>query len=340
MADFLESYINGLDLSDLQAQADAQRQKQESERRQEAAKKNILLLPLSALREAPETMQCFRAADEERLQELTESIRHNGVLSLPIVRPMGAGTYEIIAGRNRCRAARALGYLELPCIVRDVNDDEATELQIADNLLHREKILPSEKAKVYKRRLDGMRRKAGRPRNDEINLRQVSAENSDQDGQNLFSVERLASDSPDSKTQIQRYIRLNYLIPALLEQVDVGKLGLQLGATLSYLSELTQTLLLEYLTAHPDKQLSQAAADALRKLEEEETPVDEAAIDELLTKRQRRALRVVRLQMPPLRRYFPADATEEEVTQTVQTALEYYFSKRPADEKENAYANQ
>ena len=121
MADFLESYINGLDLSDLQAQADAQRQKQESERRQEAAKKNILLLPLSALREAPETMQCFRAADEERLQELTESIRHNGVLSLPIVRPMGAGTYEIIAGRNRCRAARALGYLELPCIVRDVN---------------------------------------------------------------------------------------------------------------------------------------------------------------------------------------------------------------------------
>ena len=165
----------------------------------------------------------------------------------------------------------------------------------------------------------------------------------DQDGHRLDasrSIERLASDSPDSKTQIQRYIRLNYLVPALLEQVDAGKLGLQLGATLSYLSELTQTLLLEYLTAHPDKQLSQAAADALRRLEAEETPVDEAAIDELLTKRQRRALRVVRLQMPPLRRYFSADATEEEITQTVQTALEYYFSKRPADEKENAYANQ
>ena len=333
MADFLESYINGLNLNDLQAQADAQRQRQESERRQEEAKKNILLLPLSALREAPETMQCFRAADEERLQALTESIRHNGVLSMLIVRPMGGGTYEIIAGRNRCRAARALGYLELPCIVRDVNDDEATELQIADNLLHREKILPSEKAKAYKRRLDGMRRRPG----ERTDL------TCDQNGHRLDasrSVERLASDSPDSKTQIQRYIRLNYLIPALLEQVDAGKISLQLGATLSYLSELTQTLLLEYLTAHPDKQLSQAAADALRRLEEAETPVDEAAIDELLTKRQRRALRVVRLQMPPLRRYFPADATEEEVTQTVQTALEYYFSKRPADEKENAYANQ
>lgn len=333
MADFLESYINGLNLNDLQAQADAQRQRQESERRQEEAKRNILLLPLSALREAPETMQCFRAADEERLQALTESIRHNGVLSLLIVRLMGGGTYEIIAGRNRCRAARALGYLELPCIVRDVNDDEATELQIADNLLHREKILPSEKAKAYKRRLDGMRRRPG----ERTDL------TCDQDGHRLDasrSVERLASDSPDSKTQIQRYIRLNYLIPALLEQVDAGKISLQLGATLSYLSELTQTLLLEYLTAHPDKQLSQAAADALRRLEAEETPVDEAAIDELLTKRQRRALRVVRLQMPPLRRYFSADATEEEITQTVQTALEYYFSKRPADEKENAYANQ
>lgn len=333
MADFLESYINGLNLSDLQAQADAQRQRQESERRQEEAKRNILLLPLSALREAPETMQCFRVADEERLQELTESIRHNGILSLPIVRPMGVGIYEIIAGRNRCRAARALGYLELPCIVRDVNDDGAVKLQTADNLLHREKILPSEKAKAYKKLLDGMRRRPG----ERTDL------TCDQDGHRLDasrSVERLASDSPDSKTQIQRYIRLNYLIPALLEQVDAGKISLQLGATLSYLSELTQTLLLEYLTAHPDKQLSQAAADALRRLEAEETPVDEAAIDELLTKRQRRALRVVRLQMPPLRRYFSADATEEEITQTVQTALEYYFSKRPADEKENAYANQ
>ena len=333
MADFLESYINGLNLSDLQAQADAQRQRQESARRQEEAKKHILLLPLSALREAPETMQCFRAADEKRLQALTESIRHNGVLSLLIVRPMGGGTYEIIAGRNRCRAARALGYLELPCIVRDVNDDEAAELQIADNLLHRDQILPSEKAKAYKRRLDGMRRRPG----ERTDL------TCDQDGHRLDasrSIERLASDSPDSKTQIQRYIRLNYLIPVLLEQVDAGKISLQLGATLSYLSELTQTLLLEHLTAHPDKQLSQAAADALRRLEKEETPVDEAVIDELLTKRQRRALRVVRLQMPPLRRYFPADATEEEVTQTVQTALEYYFSKRPADEKENAYANQ
>ena len=333
MADFLESYINGLNLSDLQAQADAQRQRQESARRQEEAKKHILLLPLSALREAPETMQCFRAADEERLQALTESIRHNGVLSLLIVRPMGGGTYEIIAGRNRCRAARALGYLELPCIVRGVHDDEAAELQIADNLLHRDQILPNEKAKAYKRRLDGMRRRPG----ERTDL------TCDQDGHRLDasrSIERLASDSPDSKTQIQRYIRLNYLIPALLEQVDAGKISLQLGATLSYLSELTQTLLLEYLTAHPDKQLSQAAADALRRLEAEETPVDEAAIDELLTKRQRRALRVVRLQMPPLRRYFSADATEEEITQTVQTALEYYFSKRPADEKENAYANQ
>lgn len=217
--------------------------------------------------------------------------------------------------------------------MRDVNDDEAAELQIADNLLHRDQILPSEKAKAYKRRLDGMRRRPG----ERTDL------TCDQDGHRLDasrSIERLASDSPDSKTQIQRYIRLNYLIPVLLEQVDAGKISLQLGATLSYLSELTQTLLLEHLTAHPDKQLSQAAADALRRLEKEETPVDEAVIDELLTKRQRRALRVVRLQMPPLRRYFPADATEEEVTQTVQTALEYYFSKRTADEKENAYANQ
>lgn len=343
MTDPIEAYLKNLDFEALKKAA----QERRHEETQESEAERIQVLPLAVLREASDTAQCFRAADETRLQMLTESIRRNGVLALPIIRPIADGEYEIIAGRNRCRAARALGYRELSCIVRRADDDTAAELQIADNFQHREVILPSEKAKAYKRRLDNIRRKAGRPsKTTSTQLVSKFAENStdknsDQLGQNFSpddannnfsqpdqnfnSIEVLASDSPDSARQIRRYIRLNYLIPSLLQWADDGKIGLQLGATLSYLSELTQTLVYDYLTAHPTQQLTQAAADELRKLDTDDT-VDEATLAELLSRRPQRALRVVKLKMKPIRQYFPDAASEEEITQTVQTALEYYFS--------------
>lgn len=358
MTDPIEAYLKNLDFEALKKAAQEQHEAQESEQ------ERVQVLPLEALREAPDTAQCFRAADETRMQTLTESIRRNGVLALPIVRPLPDGEYEIIAGRNRCRAAQALGYRGLSCIVRRADDDTAAELQIADNFQHREVILPSEKAKAYKRRLDSIRRKAGRPsRTTSTQVVSKCAENgtgkncdqaghnfadsstdknSDQAGQNFadsridknsrqvgknfYSVEKIAADSPDSARQIHRYIRLNYLIPSLLQWADDGKIGLQLGATLSYLSELTQTLVYDYLTAHPTQQLTQAAADELRKLEAEDAAVDEVTLAELLSRRPQRALRVVKLKMKPIRQYFPDAASEEEITQTVQTALEYYFS--------------
>lgn len=373
MTDHIEAYLNNLDFEALKMAAQEQRQ----EEVQESEPERIQVLPLAVMREAPDTAQCFRAADEMRLQMLTESIRRNGVLALPIVRPLAGSEYEIIAGRNRCRAARALGYRELSCIVRRADDDTAAELQIADNFQHREVILPSEKAKAYKRRLDSIRRKAGRPsrttstqvvskfaenstdkKSDQLgqnfsaddannnfsqpdqNFNSSEAacdqagqnfadsridKNSRQVGKNFYSVEKIAADSPDSARQIHRYIRLNYLIPSLLQWADDGKIGLQLGATLSYLSELTQTLVYDYLTAHPTQQLTQTVADELRKLDTDDT-VDEATLAELLSRRPQRALRVVKLKMKPIRQYFPDAASEEEITQTVQTALEYYFS--------------
>lgn len=331
MTDHIEAYLKNLDFEALREKA---AQEQRHEEAQESEPERIQVLPIAALREASDTAQCFRAADETRLQMLTESIRRNGVLALPIVRPMADGEYEIIAGRNRCRAARALGYRELSCIVRRADDDTAAELQIADNFQHREVILPSEKAKAYKRRLDNIRRKAGRPaKSTSTQLVSKFAENStgkncsqaDHNLSNEKSIDILAADSPDSARQIRRYIRLNYLIPSLLQWADDGKIGLQLGATLSYLSELTQTLVYDYLTAHPTQQLTQAAADELRKLDTDDT-VDEATLAELLSRRPQRALRVVKLKMKPIRQYFPDASSEEEITQTVQTALEYYFS--------------
>lgn len=310
MGDIISDYLSRLDMDALRRQGEAQQ-------RQETLHRDIRLLPIDNLREMPEEAQCFRPADEARLKVLTESICRNGVLSLLIVRPLEDGAYEIIAGRNRRRAAMQLGYIELPCLIKHIDDAAAIDLQITDNLLHRESILPSEKAKAYKMRLDGIKRQGAR-----YDL------TCDHNGHKLKAVEMIAADSPDSKTQIQRYIRLNYLLPELLEMVDGGRLGLVVGATVSHLSEATQMLLSEYLQSHPKVKLSPTAAETLRTAEREDaSAIDEALLEKLLSEQQRqRAPRIVRLQMRPIRQFFPKDANAEEISETIQKALQFYFA--------------
>lgn len=145
----------------------------------------------------------------------------------------------------------------------------------------------------------------------------------------MYSVELLAKDSPDSTRQIQRYIRLTYLIPELLQMVDDQKLGLVIGVSLSYLTEQTQHILLDYLSAHPKVKLKKAAADELRKLDED--PAQEITADtleELLEAQPQRAPRVLKLQLKPFRQYFPANAKPEEIALTIAKALDFYFSNQ------------
>lgn len=143
----------------------------------------------------------------------------------------------------------------------------------------------------------------------------------------------LASDSPDSKTQIQRYIRLTYLIPELLQMVDAQKIGLVIGVTLSYLCEPSQRVLCDYLTAHKQS-VTQKTADALRELDEDPAiEFSEALLHELFDAPPQRAPRVVKLQMKPIRHYFPPNAKPEEIQQTVEKALQYYFSMQSGDAK-------
>ena len=167
---------------------------------------------------------------EDKLEEMVESVRQYGVLVPGIARMRPQGGYEIIAGHTRKAACELAGLDTMPMFIRNLNDDEATIVMVDSNL-QREQILPSEKAVAYKMKLEAMKRQAGRPKNSaplEPNLKGTR------------SNEELAASSPDSRSQIQRYIRLTELIPPVLDMVDSGKIAFRPAVELSYLSKEQQ----------------------------------------------------------------------------------------------------
>lgn len=176
----------------------------------------------------------FLVKDDDMMRQLTESIRQLGVLVPAIVRPTADGRYQLISGHRRKHVCECLGISTMPVIVRNVDDDTAIVLMVDSNF-QREVILPSERAKAYKMKLDAMKRQG---RRNDLTSAQV--------GQKLAartSREAIALHCPDSATQIQRYIRLNYLIPGLLNMVDEGKIALTPAVELSYLTTEEQRLL-------------------------------------------------------------------------------------------------
>ena len=219
----------------------------------------LMQLPLTILdpwQSADGERQPFKAYTDAKLQELTESIKQHGVIEAICVRPKADGRMEIIAGHNRVAAARLVGLTTVPAIVQQLDDSQAAIMLVDSNLQHRETLLPSEKAFAYKLRLEALKRKAGRP-----------AKNSAQIEPNFFarSNEQLAAESEDSRAQIQRYIRLTYLVSALLDMVDNGKPGFAAAVDLSFLGQDEQAALLEVMEREHIKAPNGAQAKALRK---------------------------------------------------------------------------
>ena len=166
----------------------------------------------------------FRVLDDDRMMETVESVKEYGVLVPIIARPMADGGYEIVSGHRRKRACELAGLNEIPAIVRDLDDDEAVIIMVDSNL-QRENILPSERAKAYQMKLEAIKHQGER--------RDLT---SDQVGQKLkVAVERVAENAGESKSQVQRFIRLNNLEPPLIDKVDAGKLAFTPAVELSYL---------------------------------------------------------------------------------------------------------
>ena len=178
----------------------------------------------------------FKVLDDDKMQELIDSISVNGILTPVLVRPLGMDTYEMISGHRRMHAAKIVGLTKIPTIIREMTDDEAV-INMVDANVQREELLPSEKAFAYRMKLDAMKRQAGRPGKNNVSQNET----------NLRSDEVLAKEIGSSRNQIQRYIRLTELSPELLDMVDRKKLQFTVAVDISYIDPVVQQWLYEYI---------------------------------------------------------------------------------------------
>ena len=260
----------------------------------------------------------FKVKQDDDMAEMVESIKKYGVLVPALVRPKEDGGYEMVAGHRRKFAAALAGIAEIPCIVRSLTDDEATIVMVDSNL-QREKILPSEKAFAYKMKLDAMKRQAGRP----------SKENSVPVGQNFegkTSRELLAAKSPDSNTQIQRYIRLTELIPSVLQMVDDGKIAFRPAVELSYLSKEHQQALFETMECE-DCTPSLAQAIKMKEFSREGKLTDEVILSIM---QEEKPNQKEQFKMPKERisKYFAPGTPAQKIEDTIIKALDLYRKRQ------------
>ena len=292
-----------------------------------AQEDKITLLPLSELHDFPN--HPFKVRDDEAMQETTESIRQYGVLVPAIVRPREDGGYEIIAGHRRRHGSELAGLSAMPCIVRQMDDDTATILMVDSNI-QRENILPSERAQAYKMKLEAIRRKAGRPAKEAENLPE---ENCDQVGHNFDrkrSVEIVADEAGESKSQVQRYIRLTELSPELQQMVDDKKIGMTPAVEISYLKPEEQQML---LTAIDSEQATPSLSQAqrMKKLSRDGKLNDDTMLDIMMEQKKPEGYNVV-LSADKLRKYFPRSYTPQKMEETILKLLDAWLRKRQRDQ--------
>lgn len=255
------------------------------------------------------------------LAQLMDSIERVGIAEPLIVRPRDGGGYEIIAGHRRDFCAKTIGLESRPVIVREYSDEDA-DILVVDYNIHRDDLLPSEKAKAYKLRLDAMKRQAGRP-----------SKNSGQLGQNFqgrFSVDILAEQVDESRKQIQRYIRLNNLIPSLLEQVDNGTLKFVPAAeSISYLTDKEQI----YLAMVMERDEVSPSMDQAKRLKQlsDEGKLAENIID-LIMREEKPLERKVTLRNDKLERFFPKSYTPKQMEDVILKLLEGWQRKRQQEQ--------
>lgn len=258
----------------------------------------------------------FHVVDDEKMQEMAESVAQYGVLVPGIVRPRSEGGYEVIAGHRRKRACELAGLKSMRVIVQDMDDDEAVLIMVDSNL-QREKILPSEKAFAYRMKLEAMKHQGERR---DLTPCPVGAKLV-----GTRSDEQLAEKSPDSARQIQRYIRLTHLVPELLNMVDSGNLFLRPAVELSYLPYPEQRILVEILEDDPTAPTMEQA-EKLREYSER-TELTKALIIDILSEKKTSPVKVT-LKSKRLHQYFPKDYTQNQMEEIIFSLLEKWKTEQ------------
>ena len=272
-------------------------------------------IPLSEIR--PFKNHPFKVTDDELMQQTIDSIMQVGVLNPAIIRPAPEGGYEMVAGHRRLHAANLAGLKTIPAIVRNLDDDEAVILMVDSNL-QRETISPMERAQAYKMKLEALKHQGKR-----VDL------TCDQVGHKLDSkksIQKVAEDAGESKTQVQRYIRLTELLPEVQKKVDSKEIAFSPAVELSYLTRDEQKQFLDAMD-YSQNTPSLSQAQRLKKLSREGKCTQEA-IRSIMSEEKKEEQERITLSSDTLRKYFPRSYTPLQMQQTIIKLLEQWQKKQ------------
>ena len=282
----------------------------------DAGREKVRMIPLDELHSFAH--HPFKVKDDEAMQDTVESVKAYGVLVPAIARPREEGGYELVAGHRRHRASLLAGLAEMPVIVREMDDDEATIIMVDSNL-QRETLLPSERAFAYRMKLEAMKHQGER--------RDLT---SSQVGTKLNRADKLLAEQVgSSRNQIQRFIRLTYLIPPLLDMVDEHKVAFNPAVELSYLTSEEQAALLNAMDSEQSTP-SLSQAQRLKKFSQEGR-LSEDVMRAILSEEKKPEVGKITLSSDKLRRYFPKSFTPHQMEQTIFRLLEQWQRRRQRD---------
>jgi len=255
----------------------------------------------------------FKVKQDEAMAEMVDSVRQYGVLVPALVRPKADGGYEMVAGHRRKCAAMLAGITEMPCIIRNLTDDEATIIMVDSNL-QRETILPSEKAFAYKMKLEAMKRQGQRS--------DLTSAPLEPKLKGSRSNEELAASSPDSRSQIQRYIRLTELIPPVLDMVDSSKIAFRPAVELSYLSKEQQQSLYDTMEC---EDCTPSLAQAIKMKEfSRDGKLTEEVILSIMQEEKPNQREQFKMPKERISKYFAPGTPAQKIEDTIIKALELY----------------
>lgn len=288
------------------------------EAREEEKLEKVVNLPLQAISDFPG--HPFKVRDDKEMQDLADSVRDFGVLVPALVRPKGDG-YEMVAGHRRKRAVELSGRSEIPCIIRDFTEEEATIIMVDSNL-QREHILPSEKALAYKMKLEAMKRQGQRTDLTSVPMAQKSKKT---------SRELLGEQVGASQDQIRRYIRLTELIQPIMDMVDDGKIAFRPAVELSYIPKDLQETLLDAMEC---EDCTPSLAQALKmKSFAKEGRLSEDVIFSILQEEKPNQIEQFKIPKKRLSKYFPEGTSAKKMEDTILKALEQYLKRQRSMER-------
>ena len=296
--------------------------KKPSQRTQGKNTEQIIRISLTELHPFPNHPYGIR--EDQAMLDTVDSVKQNGVVVPAIVRPRAEGGYEIVAGHRRKLASERAGFTDMPCIVRNLTDDEAI-IQLVDSNAQREDVLPSERAKAYKMRLEAIKRTAGRPKK-EASDKNASSENPPKYSANFRSDDEVGNADGISGDTVRNFISLNNLVPELMQMVDEKKISLTPAYQLAALTEPEQRLLLETIDSEQATP-SVSQAQRMRKLSQT-GELNEDNMLQIMMEQKKPQAASINIPLDKLRKYFPKSYSPARIEETIFKLLDQWMKRR------------